>query len=210
MLRVLIISAVFLLAGVPTLAQESHGAPDRKDCALFWTGHYENKNWGFEAEIPAGRKGYTNSPQAGCGNDAVLMGDHGLIIPLSNEPYEPERLIELFGAYNASEHATLVEVAEEELGWNRKHATAGAVTVVRQEKVKLDGVTALHVVVRYKDRELGRDTVEDRIDFFRGLGHKPPQYLYSFYLRTAALHYAEDRREFEQLMKTVHFRQPVM
>jgi hypothetical protein len=207
MLRPVLV-AIAVLTLVQARAQTNPAQNAQKDCELSWTGQYRN-NWGFEAQIPPGRKGYSNSPHAGCGDEMTVIGDHGVLIPLSKEPYEPDRHIELDAGYNTLELGSVSEETHENLNSIFERAVKGSVRVLRRSQMSVDGIRGERILVRYRDRKLERDFLEDALSFLRRQGDKGgPSIEYSVYLRTPAEHYAEDRQEFERLLTTFHFVPP--
>lgn len=140
----------------------------------------------------------------------VIMGDHGLVIPLSSEPYERQRHIEIDAGYNSLEQADIGTVAEERLRRVRDGAAKDTVEVLHRGAVSLGGVGGLRITVRYQDDALQQQMIEDALLFLRtgDRGEAIPAYYVSIYLRTPVRSYQSDRHVFEALIATVRFTRP--
>lgn len=193
----------------PLAGVQSPNQRKPSDCELSWSGRYRNA-WGYELTVPPGRKGYPNSPVSGCGKDMVIMGDHGLVIPLSREPYERQRHIEIFAAYNSLEWTDIGTVADEWLRQVRSRAAKDTVQVLHRAGASLGGVAGLRITVRYQDDALQQQIIEDRMLFLRTRDRDEavPAYEVTIYLRTPARSYQRDRAVFEALLATVRFTKP--
>jgi hypothetical protein len=163
-----------------------------------WTGKYRNYSYGFTIVIPKKLKGFWNSPacvaQPG---DCICMQDHGRIIPLSAEPYEPDRHIEAYAGNTAHlDNPTIAEAVRSELGSIRENSRKNSVQIRKRFPITLSGLKGERVVVRYYDVERKRWMMEDFIELVRG-GVE-----YSLHLRTPEGTYEHDRGIFDSLVAT--------
>jgi len=187
-----LLAFVSSLEGQPT-APKRGGKDDACPDTRGWKGRYANYSYGFSIEIPKHLQGFWNSAQCSNGPDGcVCMSDHGRIIPLTPEPYEPERHIEVFAGYAAGldEPTIALEVANR-LGHIRQRGKGKDVSILRRSKTLLAGIEAERVVVRYYDDESSIWRIEDFIEALQG-GVE-----YSLYIRTGEKSYAQDRPIFE-------------
>lgn len=198
--------ASFLQSGsVQQQPDSSKEASVKEECpdTHGWTGKYENFSYGFSIVIPEGYQGFWNS--ATCGNDkadgsCVCMSDHGRVIPLSAEPYEPERHIEAYASHGAElDEPSVAEGIAHWLGYLKKRSVKGALLVRRRSEITIDGVRGERVVVRYYHRRLKRWFVEDLVELLKG-GDE-----FTLYLHTPRKSYANDRRIFEGVVASFEF-----
>ena len=153
------------------------------------TGRYVNDSYGFTVVIPKSRKGFWNS--AACvpePDGCTCMSDHGRIIPLSAEPFERERHIEVY-AGNAThlDEPTVQQKVDKNLDSIRERSRVDSVTVLKQSNLLLAGLKARRMVIRYFDSRLNTWMIEDFVGALRG-----GEIEYSVYLRTREEVYKED------------------
>jgi hypothetical protein len=163
---------------------------------VSWKGMYVNHSYGFSIFIPNGLAGLWNSARCvSHNNECTCMSDHGRIIPLSKGTGGPDRQIEAYADYGAElEIGTATEAATSELTAIRESSMAGTMTVLSRTPMKLGGLHAWHVVVRYSDKKSKNWMVEDFIDAVnRGVR-------YLLYLRTPEQEYAHDRITFNRIV----------
>lgn len=161
------------------------------------TGKYENGSYDFSIVIPKSFKAYWNS--ARCvpdGDDCVCMSDHGRIIPLTAEPYEPERHIEVYAGYTLEPDATIQDEVNDRIKAIRKAAARGSVTIRRRSKLTIAGLAAERAVVHYYDPTLKKTMIEDFIET------RYANASYSLYLRTPAKAYTADAKIFEAVTES--------
>ena len=93
----------------------------------------------------------------------TCMSDHGRIIPLTDEPYEPERRIEVYAGYAAYLDESTVKGEVDTLAYrvSTKEARRVLLAFVKQSATTLAGLKAQQVGVRYHDRKLNPWMVED-------------------------------------------------
>jgi hypothetical protein len=163
------------------------------------TGKYVNGSYGFSVVIPGNAKGFWNSAKCVSAADGcTCMSDHGRIIPLGTEPYEPERHIEVHAAHAADlDDRTAQRAIDRNLDSIRERSRQDSVTVLRQSNLLLSGLKARRAVVRYFDTKLNRWTIEDMVEALRG-----GEIEYSVYLRTPDAAYGQDVRVFESLVNS--------
>ncbi|HXP46282.1 MAG TPA: hypothetical protein VN810_03335 [Terriglobales bacterium] len=162
-----------------------------------------NYSYGFSVVIPKGLKGFWNSAVCVSGPDGcTCMSDHGRIIPLTAEPYEPERHIEVYAGYAADlDEPTVEQEVDKRLGWIRESSREGSVRVLRQSSTTLAGLKSQRVVVRYYDKKLNQLMVEDFVEALRRGDVE-----YSLYLRTSENAYDHDRKVFDNVIGTFTLR----
>ena len=168
-----------------------------------WTGKYVNYSYGFSVVIPTGFKGLWNSARCVASRDGcTCMSDHGRIIPLSAEPFEPERHIEVYAGYAADlDEPDVKAEADKRLRWIGERGREGSVSMLNQSGTTLSGLRAKRVAVRYFDTKLNQWMVEDFIEALRNGDVE-----YSIYLRTSEKNYGNDRSVFESLVATFKLR----
>lgn len=162
-----------------------------------WTGKYENHSYDFSIVIPTPFKAYWNS--ARCvpdGDDCVCMSDHGRLIPLTAEPYKPERHIEVYAGYVLEPDTTIHDEVTDRIKAIRGAAARGSVTILRRFKLVIAGLPAERAVVRYYDRKLKKTMVEDLIET------RYADASYSLYLRTDAKAYPNDGKIFDAVTRS--------
>jgi len=166
-----------------------------------WSGRYENLSYSFTITIPEGYEGFWNS--ASCSGDAegcTCMSDHGRIIPLSHQPYEHERHIEVFASHGGDlDESTLAQAMAQHLKWIRKRAQGGNFIVRKRLGVTVDRVRGERAVLRYYDKRMKAWLVEDFIELLKD-GDE-----YSLYLRTPRKNYKHDRQIFNGLIGSLTF-----
>jgi len=169
-----------------------------------WTGKYENISYGFTIMIPEGYEGFWNSARCVSAEDGcTCMSDHGRIIPLSHEPYEDERHIEVFASHGAElEEPTVSQAVTQNLRRVRERARRHSLIVRKRLGVTVDHVRGERVVVRYYDKSMKAWLVEDFIELLKD-GDR-----YSLYLRTPRRKYEHDRHIFEAMVASFAFEKP--
>jgi hypothetical protein len=131
------------------------------------------------------------------------MSDHGRIIPLSHQPYEDERHIEVYASHGAElDEPTVANAVAQNLGSIRKRAPRRGLIVRKRLGVTLAGVRGERVVVRYYDKRMQAWLVEDFIELLKD-GDE-----YSLYLRTPRKNYEHDRHIFEVVVASFAFEKP--
>jgi hypothetical protein len=124
------------------------------------------------------------------------MPDHGRIIPLGHEPYEPERHMEAYAGYAAYlDKPTLAGLVNGQMQDIRKRSGKDKTDVRERSKIVLGGLHGERVVVRYYDTELKRSMVEDFVEMLRWGDVE-----YSLYLRTRQDTYTRDRVIFDAMI----------
>jgi hypothetical protein len=125
------------------------------------------------------------------------MSDHGRIIPLTPEPFEPERHIEAYAGYAIEpEEPTVAMEANNRIDAIRARSRGNRVEVRTRAQIKLAGLEAERVVVRYYDNKLKGWFIEDFIEALRN------GVQYSLYLRTNDRSYGRDRAVFESVVRS--------
>ncbi len=127
------------------------------------------------------------------------MSDHGRIIPLTPEPHQRERHIEVFAGY-ADPGEDVSREVESRLTGIRERSREDSVEVRSRSAAVVSKQRAERVVVRYYDTKLDRWSMEDFIEIFRN------GVAYSLYLRTAESSYPRDRTIFDELVRSFVFR----
>ena len=169
--------------------------PDQRS----WTGKYKNYDFGFSIVIPAALKGFWNSAACASGPDGcTCMPDHGRIIPLGGEPYEPGRHMEAYAGYAAHlDKPTLAGLVDSHLQGVREWQGTEKMDVRERSKIALAGLHGERVVVRYYNIKLKRWMMEDFIEILRWGDVE-----YSLYLRTREDAYIQDRAIFDAMVAT--------
>jgi len=159
--------------------------PDEK----VYTGKYRNIVYGFSIVIPPGLKGYWNS--ARCAPDeeygCVCMGDHGRIIPLSDDAH-----IEAFVGYQMESEWSLIDHEKSNISWLRNREGVEHVRVVNSGWFRLGKLKARRFRARFVQNKKG--TVTDQIIALHG-GVE-----YELILRTLAERYRSDEIQFEKVI----------
>jgi hypothetical protein len=194
---------IILSSGVAGSQQATRVGDAACPDTVSWTGRYVNHSYGFIVVIPKNVKGFWNSARCISGPDGcTCMSDHGRIIPLSAEPYEPERHIEVYAAYAADlDDPTVQQEVNKRLDWIRERSRADSVAVLKQSNLLLAGLKARRVVVRYFDKQLNTWMIEDLVEALRGRDIE-----YSVYLRTREEVYKEDLRVFDSVVDSFRLR----
>jgi len=207
-----IVSLLLLAAFAPTLIpsqEQKRDGESQKDSAVpcpdtvAWAGKYVNYSYGFSVVIPKGLKGFWNSAVCVPGPDGcTCMSDHGRIIPLTAEPYEPDRHIEVYAGYAADlDEPTVKQEVDRRLKRIGKRSREGSLSVLKQSNITLAGLKSQRVVVRYYDNKLNQSMVEDFIEALRRGDVE-----YSLYLRTSDRAYEHDRKVFDSVIGTFTLR----
>lgn len=205
--RVLTLPVTILIALLPLVETHSVGqsqsatqsvCPDEVDT----TGKYVNYSYGFSINIPAGLKGTWNSARCVARNDGcVCMSDHGRIIPLSERQNDTDHWIEAYAGFATDvDKPALKDAVDKRLDWIRDRSSAGSVSLLRRSDIKIDGIKARRVVVRYRDKESGRWMIEDFVEALRGRAGVDVEY--SVCLRSPVDSYERDKPIFNQLLST--------
>lgn len=163
-----------------------------------WTGRYTNYSYRFSIKIPKRLQGFWNSARCSNGPDGcVCMSDHGRIIPLRKEPFEPERHIEVYAEYAVDlDEPTLAGEVAKRLDYIRQRSQGGKTEIRHRFKIRLSGVDAERVVVRYYDDESKSWRVEDFVEALR------KDVDYSLYLRTREESYPQNRPFFDSVVQS--------
>jgi len=161
-------------------------------------GKYVNLSYGFSIIIPPGLEGLWNS--ASCskqGEECTCMSDHGRVIPLSAKPYLPDRHVEAYADYGADlENGTVSEAVTSNLQSIQERSQPGTMSVRHKRAIRLAGLDAQRVIVRYSDKRLHAWMIED---FIEAIGNGVR---YMLYLRTPEATYTQDRSIFDRVIAT--------
>jgi hypothetical protein len=123
------------------------------------------------------------------------MQDHGRIIPLSPEPYKPERHIEAYADTGTDlDNPTVTEAVKSSLRWIQERNREKSVQIRRRFSITVGGLKGERVVVRYYDSKLSNWMIEDFIELLRSGVH------YFLYLRTPQKTYEHDRAIFDNVV----------
>jgi hypothetical protein len=190
-----------LIPGLKVMGQtppKREGTQQACPDTIGWTGGYTNYSYRFSIEIPKRLQGFWNSSRCSDGPDGcICMSDHGRIIPLTKEPFEPERHIEVYAAYAVDlDERTLAGEVTKHLDSIRERSHGGNVEVRRRVKIRLGGIDAERVVVRYYDDESKTWRVEDFVQALR------EDVDYSLYLRTREESYPQDQGVFDSVVQS--------
>jgi hypothetical protein len=129
------------------------------------------------------------------------MTDHGLIIPLTSEPHEPERHIQVYADHAAHlEEVTLEQAVAWRLGLIQEMSRDGSMEILKRSSVRMAGQKAERAVVRFYHEKLGMWLVEDFVEIVRN-GIE-----FSLELRTKPMNYERDVRIFEPFLESFAFR----
>ena len=134
---------------------EADSSEKRAQCPddRAWTGKYLNYSYGFTIVIPKKLKGFWNSPACVAQSDGCLcMQDHGRLIPLSAEPYDPDRHIEAYAG--DLDKPTVAEAVRSKLGSIRENSRKNRVQIRRRSPITLSGLKGERLVVRHYDVKL--------------------------------------------------------
>jgi hypothetical protein len=161
-------------------------------------GFYRNRSYGFAITIPKSLTGLWNSARcSSVGGNCVCMSDHGRIVPLTPEPYEPERHVEVYAGYAMDpDDSTALSNAQARVAGLRQKGRKHSVSVRGPFKIALDGVDARRARVRYYDENLRRWTIEEFVEAVKD-GVE-----YSLYLRTSDVGYRRNRIFFYQVLNS--------
>jgi hypothetical protein len=193
---------------VSTQQQPSNGSASTtvEECpdTHGWTGRYKNISYGFNITIPESYEGFWNSARCVSGADGcTCMSDHGRIIPLSHEPYENERHIEVYASHGAElDEPTVAQAVTQNIRRISERARSNSLNIRKRSGITLAGVRGERVVVRYYDKRVKAWLVEDFIELLKD-GDK-----YSLYLRTSRKNFEHDRRIFEAVVASFAFEKP--
>jgi len=126
------------------------------------------------------------------------MQDHGRIIPLTPEPYEPERHMEVNAGFALEPDETLSAEVSQILAGIRRNS-GGRFELRGRTKLLLDGVTAERVIVKYYETKTKKWEIEDLVEALQG-GIE-----YTLYLKTPANSYEHDRAAFDSFVQSFKF-----
>ena len=179
---------------ISTQQKSSTADPNENACpdTHAWTGKIENHSYNFAFVIPKHLEGFWNSAACVADDKGVCqacMSDHGRIIPLSSLPYDAERHIEVYAGHIMEEDADNVA---QRITWIRERGRN--LQVLRRSKLRLSGMKADRVVVRYLDNKQKQWMVEDFIE------SRSDRFDFSLYLRTPEVYYRADRPVFETVI----------
>ena len=159
--------------------------PDQK----AYTGKYRNWVYGFSIIIPAGLKGYWNSPR--CAPDekygCVCMGDHGRFVPLSDDAS-----IEAFVGYQMEDDWSVGDYENDEISDLRQKQSVEQVKVLSSRLIRLGGLKGRRFAVQFIEKN--KEVVIDHVIAL----HKGVEY--ELILRTLPDRYQRDRRQFEKVI----------
>lgn len=126
------------------------------------------------------------------------MSDHGRIIPLTQEPFEPERHIEAYAGYVTESDESVAEVAQDDLNRIAKRSRPQSVQVLSRAETKIAGLKGERVVVRYFDLKQDKWFIEDFVEL------RSKDVEYNLYLRTPEKSYSQDLIIFNTMLKSFH------
>lgn len=198
-MKLVALALLFLSSGLSGRVQSKPVGQAVCPDTLSSTGRYENHSYGFSVVIPKNVQGLWNSAMCVSGADGcTCMSDHGRIIPLGSEPYEPERHIEMYAGYAADLDApTVQQEIDKHVEWVRERSRQDSVAILRQSNRRLGGLKARRAVLRYFDKKLDAWMIEDVVEALRGRDIE-----YSVYLRTREKAYKQDVRVFESVVNS--------
>jgi hypothetical protein len=158
--------------------------PDQK----VYTGQYRNQYYGFSIVIPAGLKGYWNSPRCAKAEEGcVCMTDHGRIIPLAGDAQ-----IEAYTGHQMEPEWSVSDYEKDEIASLKKREGVRQVKVLSSKGVRLGSLRARRFVVQFGEK--GKQIISDRVvALHRGVK-------YDLILHTLVNRYEKDRRQFEQVI----------
>ena len=126
----------------------------------------------------------------------MCMSDHGRIIQLTQEPYEPERHIEAFAGYVTELVESVAEVAQDDVNRIAKRSRPQSVQVLSRTDTKIAGLKGKRVVVRYFDLKQDKWFIEDFVELRR------QDVEYNLYVRTPEKSYSQDLAIFNTMLKS--------
>jgi len=197
-----ILIALLFIKGMPAECQSQSTAQSACPDEVDTSGKYVNYSYGFSIIIPEGLKGTWNSARCVADNDGcVCMSDHGRTISLSDGPGDTDHWIEAYAGFAADlDEPTLQAEVNKRLDWVRERSTPGSVWILKSSDVRIGGIRAKRVVVRYQDKQSDRLMIEDFVEALRGRSEVDVQY--SVYLRSPADAYERDKRYFNQVLSS--------
>ena len=200
------VAASITLALLPVITPHSDAQPQsaaQQPCpdTVDTKGRYVNASYGFSIVIPAALKGTWNSARCVAGNDGcVCMSDHGRIIPLSEGLNDTDHWIEAYAGFAVDlDEPTLQDAVEKRLDWIRERSVAGSVSVLQRSDIRIGGIDAKRVVVRYRDKQSNRLMVEDFVEALRG---RAGDVEYSVYLRGPVDTYKRDKPNLDRVLRS--------
>jgi hypothetical protein len=205
--RILSLSAAMFISllslpSTPLLGQSQSTAQNVCPDEVDTTGKYVNYSYGFSIIIPPGLKGTWNSARCVAGNEGcVCMSDHGRIIPLSERLDDTDHWIEAYASFAADPDDTVQDEVNKRLDWIRERSVAGSASVLRAPDTKIGGISAKHVIVRYRDKESNQMMVEDFVEALWG-GAEGDRVEYSVYLRSPIDVYEQDKASFDRVLSS--------
>jgi hypothetical protein len=187
----------FALLLATATACSSWGAPGRSanttrglspsDCAAVrYTGKHVS-SWGFTFTIPAGLVGLPISP---------ACTDHGAVVPLSAQPQEPRRHIEMYAGYEVLGATSAEQSCTRYLQPHQQ--------VSRHEDLTLDGRRGFHIVATENDG--ASEHTIDALCFLRATGGHRVEYVFA--LATPSILYAADLVTFQAVLAGVRWGKP--
>ncbi|HEX8069127.1 MAG TPA: hypothetical protein VF546_04185 [Pyrinomonadaceae bacterium] len=180
------------LGGSARAQAKRQGAAQPCPDKVATTGKYSNTYFGFSMVIPKERQGVWNSgrcdpdEKVGC----VCLGpDHGRAIPLGEGAG-----IEVFAGFGREPRFTLADYEREELAIIQERPGVETVEVLSTGEARLGKLAALRYVVRVGAQ--GKQLIEEHIIAVdKGVE-------YTLVLSSPAGRYEQDKREFEQVVKS--------
>ncbi len=128
------------------------------------------------------------------------MSDHGRIIPLSEGQNDTDHWIEAYAGFAADlDEPTLQGEVDSRLDWVRERSIAGSVSVLKRSDIRIGGIDAKRVIVRYRDKGSNRLMVEDFVEALRGSAEEVE---YSVYLRSPVDTYERDKPNFDHVLSS--------
>lgn len=182
--HVLYVLVMVAFTAAPATSQ-TQACPDERT----YTGRYRNIVFGFSIIIPAGLKGYWNSARCAPDEkyDCICMGDHGRIIPLSDES-----AMNAFVGWQMESEWTLRDHENDEIRYLKHKQGVNQVRVLSSKPGRLGRVRARRFIVRFSENNKSV-VIEHIIALHKGVE-------YELILQTVPKRYRKDRRQFDKLV----------
>jgi hypothetical protein len=164
---------------IPDLENTSHLVAHKR--------RYSNYEYAYSISIPQGLVGL---------GDPAPFPQHGIGITLSKQP---KSYIWLDGSYNALQWQSLDEAIDLHLDWFAEDGVE--LRVLKREKMFLQKLPAMRLVVRYRSLATNELRVWDIVIAFRSNGGEESGITYTLGLIAPESRYAEDVKTFEKIIK---------
>lgn len=176
------------LAGA-AYGRQAGGRVQAPDGTIVFAERYSNHRFGFGLLIPRGLRG-TGPP------------DHhpqdGVVVNLKGGGAGAAR-IRVYGHYDATFAGSARAQADAELRYAREDAPA--LILLRRRDSRLGGFRAVRFAYEFNGRPAGETLVCDHVVAFKHGGDEPGTFFHAR-LKTTRRRYAEDRKTFEQVLRT--------